>query len=158
MVKPMVDLSSLNLTDHAVPEEQLRTALPHEHEFRMIDDICYLDPEGKLIVGYKVWDENPWWARGHIPGRPLMPGVLMIEGCAQAAGVLVKGSGMWPEEAFCALAGVTQARCRRMITAPSKVFFVATLGKQTTKIARFPVQCIIDGEVALDGECLGVPV
>ena len=158
MVSPIADLSSLNLTEHVVPEELLRAALPHDHEFRLIDDICFLDLDEQLVVGYKVWDDNPWWARAHIPGRPIMPGVLMLEGCAQVAAVLMKESGLWPADAWIGLGGVTRARFRRLITPPAKVYFCARMGRQSSKIAKYPAQCLINGEVAVDTELLGVPL
>lgn len=158
MVRPMADLSSLNLTEHVVPEEVLRAALPHAHEFRLIDGICFLDLEEQLVVGYKVWDENPWWAKAHVPGRPIMPGVLMLEGCAQVAAILVKQSGIWPTDALIGLGGVDKARFRRMITPPATVYFCARMGRQTRNMARYPAQCLIDGQVAVDTELLGVPL
>ncbi len=158
MARPIVDLSTINLTETVLPDEELRAALPHDHEFRLIDAICFLDMEEQLVVGYKDWDENPWWARGHVPGRPLMPGVLMIEGCAQVAAVLVQRSEQWRTDSLIGLGGINKARFRRMITPPARVHFVAKMGRTTKRMARYPAQCFVNGELALDCELMGVPL
>ena len=106
MGQPIVDLASLDLTKDVVSVEELRRCLPHRHEFEMLDGICHLDRENKIAVGYKDWDEDPWWAKGHIPGRPLMPGVLMIEGGAHIATFLVKQENEWASHKMIGLAGI----------------------------------------------------
>jgi 3-hydroxyacyl-[acyl-carrier-protein] dehydratase len=158
MARPLIDLSSLDVSEDVVPEREVRRVIPHTDEFRMIDGICFLDLERQIVAGYKIWDDNPWWARAHIPGRPMMPGVLMIEGCAQVSAILVDRNGIFPDKSFVALAGVDDTRMRRVITPPAKVFFAATLLKQNAHIARFAAQCLVDGEVALEAELLGVPL
>ena len=158
MVSPMVEFSSLNCAENLVPEEDLRRALPHIDEVKLIDGICTLDLEREIVVGYKVWDDEPWWGRAHIPGRPMMPGVLMIEGCAQIAAILVENFGSFPTDKFMALVGVDNTRVRRMIQPPATVYFAGTLSSQSPRIAKVTAQCIVDGEVAAETELRGVPV
>src|SRR5690606_32332863 len=90
MGQPIVDLATLDLSKTVVPDDVLRRCLPQTDTFKLLDGICHLDVEQNVAVGFKDWGEDPWWAKGHIPGRPLMPGVLMIEGGAQIATFLVK--------------------------------------------------------------------
>jgi len=64
-------------------------ALPHGPEFRFIDRLLNLEP-GKSAVGeYLVRDDEPF-LRGHFPGEPLFPGVLLIEAAAQLAGIVAQ--------------------------------------------------------------------
>ncbi len=159
MQRPLVDLSQLNLTEDLVTEEELRVQLPHDHEFKLIDGICFLDLEEEIVVGYKDWDANPWWGRGHIPGRPIMPGVLMIEGCAQVSALLMKRKhGGWPPERFIGLAGVDGARFRGVVTPPCRVHFVAKIGLQNNRIARYPAQAFVDNKMVFEMELMGVPI
>ena len=83
MARPLVELSKLDLSQDVVSEEELRSLVPHREQFQLLDGICHFDAEQGLVVGYKDWGDDPWWGRGHIPGRPLMPGVLMVEALAQ---------------------------------------------------------------------------
>jgi 3-hydroxyacyl-[acyl-carrier-protein] dehydratase len=157
MVSALIDLESLDLSRNVLSEEKLRSVLPHDHEFRLVDGICYLDAEGTVAVGYKDWDANPWWARGHIPGRPIMPGVLMIEGCAQVATVLVKISpDGWDPERFIGMGGVDGARFRQMVTPPARVYFVAVASRRSSKIAKFKTAAYRGMELAMEMELVGV--
>jgi 3-hydroxyacyl-[acyl-carrier-protein] dehydratase len=159
MGQPLVDLARLDLDHAALAEEEIRRLLPHRHEFQLIDRICWLDPAGKAIAGCKDWGADPWWARGHIPGRPLLPGVLMVEGAAQAASILMKKTpGGWGPERFIGLAGLEEVRFRGTVSPPCRVVFVAAVGAQTSRIARYPCQCFAGGRLVMEMQLLGVPL
>ena len=157
MTRELVNLASLDLEHPALSEEELRAVLPHAHEFRMVDAICFLDPDESIAVGYKDWDANPWWARGHVPGRPIMPGVLFIEGAAQVATVLMKRKrDGWDPGRFIGMGGVDKARFRNTVVPPARVYFAAKCDKQSRKIARFSTQAFSNGAVCMDMELMGV--
>ena len=72
--------------DHvAVERSELDQYLEQRGTFSVIDHLCHCDVEGGLLVGVKTIREDDWWAADHIPGRPMFPGVLMIETAAQIA-------------------------------------------------------------------------
>ena len=157
MGQPLVDLQSLDLSRDVIPEEELRRTLPHRHEFQLLDGICHFDPERNLAVGYKDWNEDPWWGRGHIPDRPLMPGVLMIEGAAQVASFLIKKAEVWAEDRFIGLAGLNNVRMRGIVEPPARVYFVSgDIRISGRRLARMPAQVFCDGEMKLETELLGV--
>ena len=137
-------------------EEELRSCLPHDHEFKLIDAVCHLDLDVGLAVGYKDWDNDPWWARGHIPGRPLMPGVLMAEGAAQISSVLMQHMTSLDEGKFFGLAGLDKVRFRGQITPPGRVYF-ATKKLQISggRIAKYQAQAFSEGKLVLDMTLLG---
>lgn len=157
MAQAIVDLNDLDLCESLVGEEELRALIPHAHEFRMLDGICHLDLEAGIAVGYKDWDPEPWWARGHVPGRPLMPGVLMIEGGAQIATFLVKKAVDWAADKFMALAGVDDVRFRGQVTPPARIYFVSRLGPtRSRRMTRNTAQAFVDGKLVMDMELMGV--
>lgn len=138
-------------------DAQIRSILPHDYEFKLIDGVCHYDAEEGILVAYKDWDENPWWARGHIPGRPLMPGVLLCEGAAQAATLLLKLVEDIPPERFVGLGGLEGVRCRGQVTPPARVHFVSRVGiKSGNRMARYPAQAFVDGKLKMEMELLGV--
>src|ERR1051326_2157951 len=77
----LFDLSSIDLNKVIVPIEEIRKVIPQRYEMEMLSGIVYDDD--KRIVGFKDITLDDFWVRGHIPGRPLMPGVMMIECAAQ---------------------------------------------------------------------------
>jgi 3-hydroxyacyl-[acyl-carrier-protein] dehydratase len=156
MGRALAELSELDLTKDVVPDEELRRLVPHDHEFKMLDGVCHLDLERGLVIGYKDFGEDAWWARGHVPGRPIMPGVLMIEGCAQAAAVLMKKREGWGAEKFIALGGVDKARFRGVVTPPAKIYFASAVGTRGSRMFRYPAQAFVDDKMVMEMELLGV--
>ena len=79
---------------------EIMKILPHRFPFLMVDRIVEMDP-GKKIVGIKNVTINEPQFQGHFPGNPVFPGVLMIEGMAQTAGVLcIAATGAQPTSVF----------------------------------------------------------
>ncbi len=68
-------------------QEDIQNILPHRYPFLLVDRIVELDP-GKRIVGLKNVSINEPFFQGHFPGRPIMPGVLIVESLAQVGGIL----------------------------------------------------------------------
>ena len=158
MVAPLVDLSTLDLTRPVLSEDELRGLLPHREEFQMVDAIVHLDTEKGFIVGVKEWSAEPWWGRGLVPGRPLMPGVLMVEGAAQTASVLIKKAGGWDPARFIGLAGLENVRFRGAVVPPARIYYVATTLSVSTRMARVPAHCILGTRVVMEMELGGVPL
>ncbi|MBI5852846.1 MAG: beta-hydroxyacyl-ACP dehydratase [Planctomycetes bacterium] len=157
MAQPLVDLATLDLEHDVVPQAELRAILPHRHEFQLVDGVCHLDLQAGVIVTYKDWDANPWWARGHIPGRPLMPGVLIAEGGAQTASILMKKSGNCGMEKFIGLGGLENVRFRGQVIPPTRIHWVSRIGTQSgMRLARYPAQAFVDGRLVMEMELLGV--
>ena len=78
--------------------------LPHGFEFQVLDGVLHIDHARKEIVAFVDVRTDAWWVRGHVPGRPLLPGVLMLEMAAQACAVGTKLLTDYP--AFIAFGGV----------------------------------------------------
>ena len=68
--------------------KEIREYLPHRYPFLLVDRVTELDIENKTIRAYKNVSVNEPFFNGHFPQHPIMPGVLIIEAMAQAAGIL----------------------------------------------------------------------
>jgi 3-hydroxyacyl-[acyl-carrier-protein] dehydratase len=89
----VVDLDSLDLSKVLFGPEALNADLPQTGHMRHCDGVLWHNEEFTAGVGHKLVRDDEFWVAGHIPGRPLLPGVLMIEAAAQMASFLNTKSG-----------------------------------------------------------------
>ena len=138
------------------PDEALRF-LPHGPEFRFIDRVLTLSPGREATAEYLLRPE-PEWLKGHFPGHPMMPGVLLIEGLAQLAGVAGQSDPSLPPLRNLKLTAVRNAKifgtARPGQTIQFKVRVIARLGGliQASGEALLKGSIILQGEVVLSGE------
>lgn len=85
--EPLLDLSTIDLSQVAVSPEEVGRINPQCGDMRQLDHVIQLDKETGLSLGVKHVTDQEFWVPLHIPGRPLMPGVLMIEAAAQLASI-----------------------------------------------------------------------
>lgn len=83
------------MTDTRDPLQEALRSLPHGPEFRFVDRLLSLNP-GKEGVGEYLVRGDEAWLRGHLPGDPLLPGVLLVEAAAQLAGVVAQNDPSVP--------------------------------------------------------------
>ena len=133
--------------------EQIYTLLPHRYPFALVDRIIEYVP-GERAVGIKNVTINEPYFPGHIPGRPLMPGVLMVEAMAHVGGVvLVQLPNM--TGSFFAFAGIDKTRFRRpVVPGDQLVMTVELLSIKRKRIAKMQGKGLVDGQLAVEGEML----
>ncbi|MGF1478990.1 MAG: 3-hydroxyacyl-ACP dehydratase FabZ [Cyanophyceae cyanobacterium] len=127
--------------------------LPHRYPFALVDRIIEYVP-GERAVGLKNVTYNEPYFPGHIPGRPIMPGVLMVEAMAQVGGVvLTQLPGM--EGSFFAFAGIDKTRFRRqVIPGDQLIMTVELLSFKRQRIAKMQGKGLVDDQLAVEGEML----
>ena len=133
--------------------QQIHKLLPHRYPFALVDRIIEYVP-GEKAVGIKNVTFNEPYFPGHIPQRPIMPGVLMAEAMAQVGGiVLVQLPDM--EGKFFAYAGIDKMRFRRpVIPGDRLIMTVKLLSLKRNRIAKMQGRGEVDGELAVEGEML----
>ena len=87
-VEPLIDLSSIDLSNIVINSDKVGEMNPQAGDMRQLDYIAYVSDDKQTAVGIKNVKEDEFWITGHIPGRPIYPGVLMIEAAAQISSVL----------------------------------------------------------------------
>ena len=96
MPKPdfLIDLSLLNPDKPIADIEAIRQFNPQRHEMEQLSGIVWVDEEKHGMIGFKDVTDNDFWIQGHMPGFPIMPGVLMCEAAAQLASFSARRSGL----------------------------------------------------------------
>ncbi len=126
MAPPLIlDLKHVDLNHVAYDIEAIRKINPHRHEMEQLTSVIYVDPNPPTLVGLKEVTMNEFWVRGHIPGEPIMPGVIMLEAAAQLCSIGHKL--LTPHEGFMGFVKLDEARFRATVRPPSKLYLIARL-------------------------------
>jgi 3-hydroxyacyl-[acyl-carrier-protein] dehydratase len=87
-IEPLIDISTIDLSAVAISAEGVGEINPQAGDMRQLNHVAYIRNDNQLAVGIKEVKEDEFWVAGHIPGRPIYPGVLMIEAAAQISSIL----------------------------------------------------------------------
>ncbi|MEK6636118.1 MAG: 3-hydroxyacyl-ACP dehydratase FabZ family protein [Planctomycetota bacterium] len=152
----LIDLSTLDLSKSIVDMDEIRAIIPHRFEMEQINGIIKFDPEQKIIVGYKDVSNNEFWVRGHIPGRPLMPGVLMLEAAAQLCTYYYKKTTQ--DDRFLGFGGVDKVKFRGKVVPGDKIILIAKNKELRSRRAVFDTQGVVNGNLVFEGVIIGMVV
>jgi 3-hydroxyacyl-[acyl-carrier-protein] dehydratase len=122
--------------------------LPHRYPFLLVDRVVELEP-GRRVVGIKQVTANEPQFTGHFPGRPIMPGVLMVEALAQTAGVGVMTLDEYRGK-LGLFAGIDECRFRRMVVPGDTLRLEVTVEKLRGMFGRVRGVASVDGEIAVE--------
>ena len=130
--------------------ERIKEILPHRDPMLLIDRVEEMDGEASA-VGYKtVTGEEPFLA-GHFPGKPVFPGMLVLEAMAQTAGVMVLAhKGIKAADSLVYFVSVDKARFRRPVVPGETIRFDVKTIKGRRNIYWFDCKASVDGEVCAE--------
>lgn len=152
----LADLSTLNLNTPIVDIEGIRTIIPHRYEMEQLNGILKFDMEQGIIVGYKDISNNEFWVRGHIPGRPLMPGVIMLEAAAQLCTYYYKQATK--DDRFLGFGGIDKVKFRGKVIPGDRLILIAKNKELRSRRAIFDTQGVVDGKLVFEGVIIGMVV
>ena len=127
----------------------IEAILPHREPFLLIDEVLELEP-GQRVVAVKRVREDEWYLRGHFPGRPVMPGVLIVEAMAQTGAVAVLSE----EEnrgRIALFAGIDDTRFKRIVEPGDELQLECTLEQVRGPIGKGRARATVDGQLAARG-------
>ncbi len=141
------------MTDIVFSLEQIQAILPHRYPFLLVDRIIEFVP-GEKAVGLKNVTINENFFQGHFPGRPIMPGVLIVEAMAQVGGIVLL---KLPDAAgqLALFAGIDGVRFRRPVL-PGDQLVITTelLTIRQRRIGKMKARAEVEGQLAAEGELM----
>jgi len=152
--KLLFDLSQLDTSRVQYSIDEIRKVNPHRHEFEQLTAVLLVRLEEKLIVGLRDIRPDEFWARGHIPGRPIFPGVLMLEAAAQLCSFY---SGKFiSSEGFFGFAAIDDVRFRGIVQPGDRLIIVGRGKVITPSRSQFETQGLVNGKVVFEATMLGL--
>ncbi|MEE4249956.1 MAG: 3-hydroxyacyl-ACP dehydratase FabZ [Alcanivoracaceae bacterium] len=132
---------------------QIREFLPHRYPFLLVDRVLQIEP-GVSIEALKNVSVNEPFFNGHFPQQPIMPGVLIIEALAQAAGVLgFVTEDRRPDDGYMyVLCGVDKARFKRQVVPGDQLHLKASYIAVKRNILKFSGEARVDGQLVASAE------
>jgi len=131
---------------------EIEAILPHRDPFLLIDEVTELVP-GKHAVARKTVRADEWYLTGHFPGRPIMPGVLMVEGLAQTGAVTVLTMEQ-NQGKMVLFGGIDDVRFKRVVDPGDTLEYVCELELMRGPVGRGRVKATVDGKLAVRGTLL----
>lgn len=128
--------------------------LPHRYPFVMVDRVTELSA-GKNIRGHKMVSYNEPWCTGHFPGRPILPGVLIIEALAQIGGILAYASE--PFDATTSLMyflGIDKAKFRHTVSPGDRLDLFVEVVHHRSNVWKLRGEATVDSTLCAQGELL----
>ena len=137
----------------AMDREEILKLLPHRYPFLMVDELSSIEP-GKHAVGIKRVRSDEDWTRGHFPGNPVLPGVLITEALAQVAALIFLAANRDRAGATVYLVGLDKMRFRKVVRPGDELTLEVTVTGNKRRIWMFDGAATIGGERVADGSFL----
>jgi 3-hydroxyacyl-[acyl-carrier-protein] dehydratase len=153
--KPLIlDFSQYDLGQVAADIEEIRRYNPQRYEMEQLTAICHEDRQLNVCVGYKDLGPNEFWARGHMPGMPLMPGVIMCEAAAQLASYYSRKFKLM--DGVVGFGGLEEVRFRGVVRPGDRFVIVCRLLKVRRTIMTCQFECFVNQTLVCEGILKGI--
>jgi 3-hydroxyacyl-[acyl-carrier-protein] dehydratase len=149
----LFDISGIDLNHVAFDQEAIRECNPQRGDMEMLNGIIWADSSSGEILGFKDVRADEFWVAGHIPGRPLLPGVLMIESGAQLASFYTRKFVGW--KGFIGFGGVDECKFRQQVLPGTRLYLLGKKIWERHHRICCKVQGIVDGNLAFEASIVG---
>ena len=142
------------MTKTTIEIDRILTILPHRWPFVLVDRVTEVIPH-EVIRGHKCVSMNEPWFLGHYPGRPIMPGVLILEALAQIGGLLAYASEPFDaQRSIMYFLGIDKAKFRRPVTPGDRLDLEVTVLHHRTNVWKLKGEASVEGTLCAQGELL----
>lgn len=152
----LFDLSQIDLNKVEFDRNAIAQVNPQSYEMSQLDGIIWHDLPKMLVLGYKDLTDKEFWVRGHIPDRPIMPGVIMVEAAAQLCSFFMKR--IYGLEGFIGFAGIDETKFRETVVPGDRLYLLGHIHKVRSRQFSAMVQGIVHDKMAFDTVISGMRV
>jgi 3-hydroxyacyl-[acyl-carrier-protein] dehydratase len=153
--KPLIlDFSEYDLNHVVADIEEIRRFNPQRYEMEQLTAICFEDTQRAICVGYKDLGPDEFWARGHMPGMPLMPGVIMCEAAAQLSAYYVHRHSLMA--GMMGFGGLEDIHFRGLVRPGDRFVIISRLLKVRRAILTCQFQCFVNQNMVCEGIIKGI--
>lgn len=151
------DLAHIDFSNVVADLDAIQRVNPQRFEMMQLDAVVFLDEVQKIIVGYKDVRFDEFWVRGHMPGYPLLPGILMCEASAQLCSYYTMTQKEFDGD-FLGFSGMDKIRFRSPVRPGERLVLVAKELRFNRRQMLFNVQGFVQDRMVFHGDILGVPL
>lgn len=154
----LFDIASLDFDDPIADIEAIRACNSQRFEMEQLTAIVYANPDDRICVGYKDVATDEFWVRGHMPGMPLMPGVVMIEAAAQLCSYFAVKYDLLGSEML-GFGGLEDVRFRDPVLPGNRLVLIAKFIKaRRGRMVVSAFQGIVGESIVVEGVIKGIPI
>ncbi len=147
------DISGIDLDAVVADQEAVRAVNPQRGDMEHLNGIVWFNNDG-FAIGYKDIRADEFWVEGHIPGRPLLPGVLMIEAAAQLSSYYVKA--VLKTDGFIGFGGVEDCKFRQSVEPGVRLYLLAKQMPGRHRRFKSTMQGLVNGQIVFEATIIGV--
>ena len=152
--KPFMNIDEIDQSKIAVTREQICEVNPQRYECQQLDGIFFIDYEKGLMAGFRDLRDDEFWVRGHIPGRPVFPGVLMIECAAQLFSYFVMTK--MNKKGFLGFGGVDKVKFRGQVVPGDRLIMIGKMLEMRSRRNVGAVQGFVNKQMVFEGVITGM--
>jgi len=154
----LVDLSQIDFSRPIAGPEEIRKYNPQRFEMEQLTVVVYINQEDVSCVGYKDITDKEFWVRGHMPGMPLMPGVVILEAVAQLCSFVTQRFDLLGAD-LVGFGGLEDVRFRDSVLPGDRLIVICKMSKvRRGRMIVCDFQGVVDGKIVTEGVLKGVPI
>ena len=158
MAEFLVDLSQIDFSRPIAGLEEIRKYNPQRFEMEQLTAVVYANQQDVSCVGYKDVSDKEFWVRGHMPGLPIMPGVLILECIAQLCSFVTQKYDMLGAD-IVGFGGLEEVRFRDPVLPGDRLIVMCRLSKvRRGRMIVCDFQAVVKDKIVAEGILKGVPI